>query len=298
MTETATAGQALGFTIPAHGARGRLVQLGAVADEVLGAHAYPDPVARLLAEALALAALLGALLAAEDGQLTLQVRGGDAPIDLLVTDWRQGELRGYASLDLDRRFPLPDERDSLRALFGDGQLVLTVDRLPDPARGVEQRYQGIVDLDAPTLEAAAQRYFTAREQVETLVRLAAARDAAGRWQAGGLLLQRLPENGGDGTGEDGDIAFEEVAVLGASIADHELTDAGLAAEALLWRLFHQREVRVFPATALRRGCRCTVERLRDVLGRFSETERSHMRNADGQIAVDCEFCARQYLFDL
>ncbi len=300
-------GQALAFTLPDQGVRGRLVRLGAVAEEILGARAYPWPAACLLAETLALTALLGSLLAAEGGQLTLQVQGSEAPVRLLVADWcvdespggQAGALRGYLSLDPDRRLPPPDERADLRVLFGDGRLLLTVDRGADPGAGpaadaAAGRYQGIVDLDAPTLEAAAARYFTASEQVPTLVRLAAMRDGGGRWQAGGLLLQPLPEE----SGEDSKERFEEVAALAASSSDSELTDCGLAAETLLWRLFHQQRVHLFPAMALRRGCRCTAEHIGAVLGRFPADERAAMRGADGRIAVDCEFCARQFLFDL
>ena len=280
------AGQSLGFTLPSCAARGRLVRPGALVDEILGTHAYPPPVARLLAEALTLTALLGSLLVEEEGQLTLQVRGEGGPLALLVADYRGGELRGYAALDLDRRLP-PDAGD-LQTLFGAGQLVLTVDQIP----GAE-RYQGIIDLDAPSLEAAAQRYFSASEQVPTLVRLAAVHGTDGRWQTGGLLLQRLPD--GD---EEAGPAFEHAAVLGGSVRESELTDPALSADRLLWRLFHEQEVRVFPARQLRRGCRCSEQHIRAVLDRFPATERVEMRGADGRITVDCAFCARQFLFDL
>lgn len=288
------AGESLAFTIPAHGTRGRLVRLGPGVDEILGTHAYPPAVAQLLAEALVLTALLGSLLVAEGGQLTLQVRGEDSLISLLVTDYRQGELRGYAALDLDRRLPFPEAGGELRGWFGDGHLMLTVDRLSETASPSE-RYQGIVELDAPTLQEAAARYFSASEQVPTLVRLAALRDAEGQWQAAGLLLQKLPD---EQDGADGMADFEHVAILGESVRDSELTDSALAADMLLWRLFHEQRVHLFPAEPLRRGCRCSSEHIQSVLARFSEDERAEMRNIDGQIAVDCEFCAKQFLFDL
>ncbi|MEO6218025.1 MAG: Hsp33 family molecular chaperone HslO, partial [Sphingomonas sp.] len=62
MTEGLDIDRALGFTIPARHARGRIVRLGPVLDEILAAHAYPLPIEALLAEALTLTALIGSTL--------------------------------------------------------------------------------------------------------------------------------------------------------------------------------------------------------------------------------------------
>jgi len=281
----------LGFTLPARGARGRLVRLDATLQSILAAHAYPAPIARLLAEALALTALLGTLLRPDEGQLTVQARGAGGPVKLLVADYRDGQLRGYAAQDLDRRFP---PAESLRDLFGDGQLVITLDQT-----AAAERYQGIVALGDGTLEQAARHYFENSEQLPTLVRLAAGADADGRWTAGGLLVQHLPR------GEQGaarlhveDSAhpdWQHVEALAATVSDRELTDATLAIDELLWRLFHEDAPRVLPGQALSRGCRCSTEHIARVLAQFPESDRETMRNADGLIAVDCEFCARQFL---
>jgi molecular chaperone Hsp33 len=285
----------MGFTIASRSARGRLVRLGSVLDEVLGAHAYPEPVARLLAETLALTALLGALFRPEDGQLTLQAKGKGGPISLMVADFRDWALRGYAALDLDRRFPAQGD-GSLESLFGNGQLVLTLDQTSSA-----ERYQGIVELGSTSLQAAAQKYFENSEQLPTIVRLAARQQADGRWTAGGLIVQQLArsEEGGmrlhvEGANPD----WEHVAVLGGSVTEDELTDLDLSEESLLWRLFNEEEVRVLPAETLKRGCRCSVEHIRNVLEQFPEEERAEMRNADGVISVDCEFCSKQFLLEV
>lgn len=285
------------FTLPARGARGRLVRLDATLQQILGAHAYPDAIARLLAEALALTALLGTLLRPEEGQLTLQARGAGGPVRLLVADYRDGQLRGYAAQDLDRRFP---PAETLAGLFGEGHLVITLDQT-----AAAERYQGIVELGGETLEAAARRYFTNSEQLPTLVRLAAGPDPAGRWTAGGLLVQHLPraEAGGprlhaaDAWAEAGadHPDWQHVETLAATVSDAELTDAALPMDSLLWRLFHLDEPRVLPAQPLARGCRCSTDHIERVLAQFPEADRATMRNAEGLIAVDCEFCARQFL---
>jgi molecular chaperone Hsp33 len=288
----------LGFTIADRAARGRIVRLDAVLGEILAAHAYPDPIARLLAEAIALTALLGALFRPEGGQLTLQAKGEGGPVKLLVADYMEGALRGYASQDLDRRFPLGNRQgtQTLEGLFGRGHLVITLDRT-DSA----ERYQGIVALGSTTLEAAAQGYFEDSEQLPTLVRLACAQTPDGRWTAGGLILQHMAraEEGHARLHIDADLPdWAHVATLAGSVTDSELADPALPLEDLVWRLFHEDEIRVLPAQALSRGCRCSIEHIRRVLTQFPEAERADMRNADGVISVDCEFCSRQFLLDV
>jgi molecular chaperone Hsp33 len=289
----------LGFTLPDRGARGRIVRLDGVLGEILSAHAYPDPIARLLAETLVLTAMLGHLFRPSEGQHTVQAKGKGGPVRLLVSDFREGALRGYASQDLDRRFVTTNDSgpETLAWLFGEGHLVITLDQT-----GSDERYQGIVALGGETLEAAAQGYFENSEQLPTLVRLSAVRGADGRWTAGGLLVQYLPraEQGAARLHVDGSglADWEHVRTLAATVSDAELTDADLPLETLLWRLFNEDEVRVFPALPLAKGCRCSVEHIRNVLGQFPEEERAEMRNADGVISVDCEFCSRQFLLEI
>lgn len=287
----------IGFTLPGRGARGRLVRLDDSLGEILAAHAYPEPIARLLAETLALTALLGALFRPEDGQLTLQAKGDGGPVRLLVADFRAeaggAALRGYASQDLDRRF---QPAATLDTLFGRGQLVITLDQTNS-----SERYQGIVALGGVLLQDAAQGYFEDSEQLPTLVRLAAAQDEDGRWTAGGLILQHMSRSE-EGESrlhlEDDSENWQHAATLAGSVTEDELTDAALPLEELLWRLFNEDEVRVLPALALNRGCRCSPEHIRRVLEQFSEEDRAEMRNAEGVISVDCEFCSRQFLMSV
>lgn len=295
--ETRDGDRLLGFTLPERGARGRIVRLDRSLDTILAAHAYPEPIARLLAEALILTALLGSLLRPEEGQLTLQAKGEGGPCSLLVADYRGGELRGYAAQDLDRRFDLPaDGADTLKALFGRGYLVITLDQT-----AAAERYQGIVELGDSRLEDTARDYFANSEQIPTLVRLAARQDADGRWVAGGMLVQQLSRREVDAERlhlEEDAADWEHVRALAETLSDAELADRSLSMEALLWRLFHEDEVRTLPPEHLSRGCRCSVAHIRSVLEQFPAEERAEMRNDEGVIAVDCEFCAKQFLLDL
>ncbi len=281
----------LAFTVPGRNARGRVVRLDDVADQVLSAHAYPAPIKHLLAEALVLAALIGSLLKDEQGQMTMQAQTENGVVRLLVCDYRAGELRGYVDFD-EARIGELGSNPSLYALFGKGYLAITFD-----LAGGGGRYQGIVPLEGESLAEACETYFAQSEQVPTLIRVAA-RSGVDGCVAGGLLAQHLPngEEGGERlhTAEDA-AEWEHVAVLAGSTRHDELLDPELSLEALTWRLFHEEsEVRVDPGAALRRGCRCTVEHYRSVIERFPADERDAMRDDEGRIMVDCAFCSRLF----
>jgi molecular chaperone Hsp33 len=280
---------AIGFALPARNARGRLVRLGPVLDDILSAHDYPAPIARLLAEALVLAALLGATLKEAGGQLTLQAQTEAGIVDLLVADYKDGELRGYVRFDTDRLAEQPSQ-PSLFALFGKGYLALTFDRAES-----KERYQGIVPLEGGSLAEAVEHFFDQSEQIPSLVRVAV---GAGGHVAGGLLLQHLPE-GEEGRerlhARAGHPEWEHVHALGSTIQADELADPALPFETLVWRLFHEEEeIRILATIPLRRGCRCSHEYIRTIIGRFAAEERAAMADGEGFINVDCEFCSRVF----
>ena len=279
---------ALGVTIPARHARGRVARIGPVLDEILANHNYPPVIEKLLAEALVLTALLGSLLKDPTDQTTLQARTENGIVDLLVCDYLSGELRGYVRHDAER-LAEAGPQPSLFALFGKGYLAITFDQ---PA--TDERYQGIVPLEGDSLAEAAQSYFTQSEQIPSLVRLAVHKRDAG-WSAGGLLFQHLPE------GEEGRDRLHtrldhpdwpHVAVLAGSVQAEELTDPALPLDDLAWRLFHDEdEVRTLEPLTLSRGCRCDADYVRSVIARFPADERQQMVGEDGLIRVDCAFCS-------
>ena len=284
--------QALGFAIPSRSARGRIVRLGPTLDTVLAAHAYPPAIEALLAEALTLVALVGSTLKEASGQLTMQTRTENGVVQLLVCDYRGGELRGYIQYDADKLAQAP-EQPTLFALFGQGYLAITFDLAT-----TRERYQGIVPLDGDTLAEAVESYFTQSEQIPTLVRVGIRRGRDGHTVAGGLFLQHLPE------GEDGrerlhtrldHPEWEHVQALGSTMGVDELADAALPLETLVWRLFNEEEnVRILARTTLARGCRCTPDHIASVLAKFSAEERNEMADDNGIIEVDCAFCAVKF----
>jgi molecular chaperone Hsp33 len=281
----------LSFTIPGRHVRGRSARLGPVLEKILAAHNYPPPIRHLLAEALVLTALMGGLLKREGSQLTMQAQATGGVVELMVCDYRDGELRGYVQHDSARLAGLGVD-PSLAELFGGGHLAITFE-----LASANQRYQGVVPLAGDSLSAAVETYFAQSEQVPTLIRTALDLDGEDL-VAGGLLVQHLAEN------EEGrerlhvrmdHPEWEHVAILAQSVRADELVDPALSPEQLVWRLFHEEpEVRVQASVPLVRGCRCSTFHFEEVLARFPKEDRRDMRDENGIILVDCAFCSREF----
>lgn len=288
--------------------RGRLTRLGPALDDLLAKHDYPAPVAKLLGEAIVLTTLLGSALKF-DGRFILQTQT-DGPVSLMIVDFRApDQMRAYARFDAER---LVAGLDSA-ALLGKGHLAMTVDQGPDMSR-----YQGLVALDGGTLEDAAHEYFLRSEQIPTKVRLAVGEEWRGgeeggpkhRWRAGGMLLQFLPKasdrmqrdlHAGDvpegvtiDTAPEDD-AWVEGQSLISTVEDVELIDPDLSGERLLYRLFHERGVRVFAPSPLRAQCSCSREAVSGMLKSFEPQDRADMVK-DDKVVVTCEFCSSVYEF--
>jgi molecular chaperone Hsp33 len=294
----------LPFAVESLSIRGRLVRLGSSINHLLKRHDYPDPVSKLVAEAVTLAALLGSTLKL-DGRFQLQTKG-DGPVSMLLVDFdAPSNLRALARFDKARVEAAQPGED----LLGRGHMAFTI----DPG-GEMTRYQGVIALEGQGLEAAAHHYFERSEQIPTLVRIAVGETVAadGRtWRAGGLIVQYLPaatQRRADfhpGDAPDGtelhrveeDDAWTEAQSRAATTEAHELIDPTLSAEHLLFRLFNERGVRVFEETPLAAICRCSAEGIDAMLRSFRADEVKDMVGDDGMIGVTCEFCSTKRIFN-
>jgi molecular chaperone Hsp33 len=280
----------LPFDLPQAGLRGRLVRLEAVSTRALEAHVLPEPAARVAAETCVLGALLGSALKL-DGRLTVQTTSA-GPLDLVAADYygaetgRPAGVRSYARLNEERFASLGARQPSFEAMAGEGIVAITI----EPRTGA-QRYQGIVSLAQESIAASAEAYFAQSEQLRTAIRLAAARiyeagKSGAHWVAGGLMLQATP---------DRDVDADDWARLAAflgTVEDVELVDVSLAAESLLWRLFHEDEVRIHPSEEVAFRCDCNSARVAAVLRSYGPSELADLPDADGMIRARCEFCGR------
>lgn len=303
----------LPFAVEPLDVRGRIVRLGASVDAILSRHAYPAPVSRVLGEAAALTVLLGSSLKFE-GRFQLQTKT-DGPIEMIVVDFDAPDrLRAMARFDKDKLEALGSGNLKTGDLVGSGYLAMTIDQ------GSERsRYQGVVALDGQDFQEAAHQYFRQSEQIPTQVRLAVAEqyeDGRHTYRAGGLMIQFLPSSpermrqadlspgdipeghpSNDLVGPTEDDAWVEAKMLMATVEDHELVDPAISSERLLYRLFHERGVRVFDSQHVHEECRCSQTRVMSMMRRFSADDRRHMVGDNGRIGITCEFCSRFYDLD-
>ncbi len=277
------------FQIEAGLVRGRLVRLDQSVTKILDAHNYPEVVAILLAEMLAVGAVLAGSLKYE-GIFTIQAQG-DGPISLLVADVTSGgDLRGYARFDEEK---LATKEQASLALLGKGYLAFTVDQGEHT-----ERYQGIVELAGGSLSAAVNSYFQQSEQLETSFKIAARRAVDG-WRAGVLMIQRMPvESEGIPimTVEEADENWNRACILLDTLKNDELLDPALSAEKLLYRLYHDDGLQIFEERAVRAHCRCSAERLGSALRTLPEADRKDILREKGSVEVVCEFCKTVYSF--
>jgi molecular chaperone Hsp33 len=284
--------------------RGRAARMGSVLNDILGAHDYPKPVAHLVGETALLALLLSSMLKYE-GIFTLQAQG-DGPISMLVADvTSDGKIRACASYKDERvenaRQQLSDMKsvegsmNHLAQYLGKGYIAFTVDQT---GMGGE-RYQGIVELQGSSLVDCVQHYFTQSEQIGTGIKMAVGqRD--GQWRAGGIMLQKMPEDetvkfqSNQANLDEDD--WRRAIIFLASCTENEFLDPDLLTDDLLMRLFNEEGVRVFDPRPLIKECRCSNEKVFSVLRMLSKEDREFMEK-DGFITMKCEFCSREYQYE-
>ena len=298
----------LPFEIKRLGVRGRVVRLGGLLDDILGRHEYPMAASAVLAEAVGLVAMFGSMLKF-DGKFILQT-STDGPVSMLVADFvSPNEIRGYARVDAEALAHLEASGEvTPQSVLGNGHLAMTVDQGQDM-----ERYQGIVSLQNATLSDAAHDYFRQSEQIPTLLRMASGpligrAGTRDKWRAGAVMIQHLPQDGGispmqvySGDAPSGasepeiaeDDNWVKAKLLLETLEDHELIDPLLSSERVLYRLFHEDGVTVYPELKLKRYCSCSAERLKDILSTMPEDDKSHMAD-NGKIEVKCEFCSTTY----
>jgi molecular chaperone Hsp33 len=267
------------FLIEAAGVRGVHVRLDETWRQIRERAEYPPAAAELLGEAAAAAALFTGH-AKVDGRLSVQLRGAGALRTLFAECTAAGTLRGIVQLAEDAGEVSRD----LRELGDQAVLAITIE---NPSVGGRDpiRYQGLVALESDSLAGAFEGYFRQSEQLPTRLLLAADGD-----RAAGLMLQKLPGDGGD---EDG---WTRVGALFDTLGSAELLD--LPADDLLLRLFHEDGVQLLGGRPLAFACSCSRERVEAMLVSLGREEaEAAVEAADGQAQVRCEFCGQTYRFD-
>jgi molecular chaperone Hsp33 len=282
------------FLIDAGAIRGRVVRLGPAIDGILAEHDYPEAVASLLAETLALTATLAGALKF-DGIFTLQIQA-DGAVSLIVADVTSaGDMRGYARFDAAKlKKAQKANRPQVPRLLGKGHLAFTIDQGADT-----DRYQGIVELTGDSLASCANRYFEQSEQLETAFKVAVrAPSANAGWAAAALMIQRMPIGPQSPilTADEATESWNRAVILMNSARDVELLGPDIDAGTLLFRLFHAEGLQLHDPRALAARCRCSAERVAGTLKSFPREEVEAMRDDAGDVVVVCEFCKSRYVF--
>jgi molecular chaperone Hsp33 len=255
--------------------RGRLVVLSDSWRSMLAGRDYPEHIARLLGDTVAVGVLVGAQRKGEH-RVTTQVRG-NGPVSLLVAECGTGlKIRGMATTS-DVANSKPD--GTLRELLGDGRLVLTVD---DAQSG--QRYQSLIPLEGETLTEAFEQYFSQSEQIPSFLRLYSSSEALC-----GLLLEKLPN--ADARDPDG---WNRATILANTLRLEETLT--LSASSLLVRLFPEELLRVFPLEHVQYHCPHDRERVKNMLRSLGRSEVESILAEQGEVRINDEMCNQEYLF--
>jgi molecular chaperone Hsp33 len=214
-----------------------------------------------------------------------------------------GHLRGYVGFKADQVETLPDSA-SVARMFGGGYLAFTVERTEG-----EGRYQGIVALEGETLAESVHHYFRQSEQIPTGLRLACEKGEDGKWRGAALLIQRVPETGGEAvaggsvdafrpppeTWEEDEGYMRAMALLATATSDEMLAESSTP-EDLLFKLFHEDGIRIFDPSSITGECACPPNKFHDLLARLPRSEVEDCK-VDGVIDVTCEFCGKTEHFD-
>ena len=301
----------LPFQLDASDMRGRVARLDGVLDGILKQHDYPPQVEALVAEMALLTALIGQTINLR-WKLSLQVQSKGA-VRMIATDYYApkedgvpAQIRAYASYDAER---LTDEPPF--AQVSEGYFAILIDQ----GKGTAP-YQGITPLDGTSLAQCAQAYFAQSEQLPTRFALSFGRsstaDEPEHWRAGGIMIQHMPKASpfvatSQGEGEilraadliDGEQEenWNRINILLDTVEDMELIGPRVSATDLLVRLFHEEQPRVYDAQAVRFGCTCSEDRVRQSLSIYSAKDIEKMTTDEGRVTADCQFCGAHYDLD-
>ena len=251
------------------------VHLGKTKNDMLDHQTMPMAVKTLCEELVAAACLLSHMLKF-DGEMILQIKGS-GPITMMVAECSsEGRIRSTA------QWSDIGDASTFGDLVGTGYLAVTV----DPRQG--ERYQGIVPLESGSISGCLNHYFENSEQLDTHLWL-----ASNQSTVGGLLIQRIPEEGGQSLQEYSN--WETLSTLANTITDHELaSDAG---PLLIYKLFHELDPRSFDPWTIEFGCSCSKERSARALRALGETELKQLFAEQPTLTLDCHFCGQVYQYD-
>jgi len=269
--------QSTAFIFDNYDVRGELVSLNEVIYQTNQHQKYPTAIASLLGEMLAAAALMRSMLKF-NGNLLLQARS-DSVIKLISAECNHnGALRGTVRFVAES---LKSQTSDITELLDGGIFALTLDA------DLKHNYQSLIELNQPNLSACLMEFFAQSQQLPTCFVL-----LADNQQAYGLLLQQLPQN--IESEYERIENFNKLSTIAQTITLKEFTE--FSHQEILWRLFHEEQVRFFKPQKLFFSCSCSRAKALSVLANLPKNEIEQIFNEKEQIIINCEFCGNQQLF--
>lgn len=267
--------------------RGELIEISEAWQQVQSRRSYPAVVSTLLGEMMAAAALLSANLKF-DGAIIMQIHG-DGPVQLLVAECDAAlRLRATAKLRDDAEISEQAGLQQLVNAHGEGRFAITLD--PTDKKPGQQAYQGIVALEGESVATVIENYMMRSEQLDTRLWLAAD-DKVAR----GLLLQKLPDEGGNVAPLADSDVWNRTVTLASTLNQQELLGTDIMT--LLQRLYWEETVRVFDPRHPTFHCGCTREKVGNMLKMLGREEIDSALADLGKLDINCDFCGQDYLFD-
>lgn len=254
--------------------RGEIVKIESTFQAIMHQRPYPPMVKHLLGEALVSCLLLASSIKFE-GSLNLQFQGDKRLPLLLVQCDHELNIRAYAKYSEDL------EIIDYASAFLQGQMVLTITQEKQT-----QTYQSMIPIQSTSMSDNLMDYFAQSEQISTRVWLAVNDE-----MAAGMLLQLMPgENS-----QEKEHFWEYAVQLGQTVSENELLT--LDNQTLLYRLYNETELRLFDPKKTCFKCRCTPEKMKQVIKLLGEEDAKALLKEQELINVSCDFCNQKYTFD-
>lgn len=254
--------------------RGEIAHVNATYQTIMQQHSYPPQVKNLLGQALVSCLLLAGSIKFK-GEISLQFHG-DKRLPLLLAQCDHDlQLRAFA------KFQEGHDTVDYEQAFLQGKMVLLINQYNQT-----QVYQSVVPITSTSMSDNLMHYFAQSEQIASKVWLAVNDE-----MAAGMLLQLMP---GQNTLQREQ--FWEYAVqIGQTISEDELLN--LDNPTLLHRLYHETVLRLYNARPVHFKCRCSPEKMKQVLTVLGEDDVKQLLVEKGQVDVACDFCNKHYTFD-
>lgn len=287
-------GQILPFMLDEGVARGRLVRITNLSFSQEQLQSYPEIILSYLAQLICLgSALIGDIK--NNGSITLQITGGKI-INLIVVEINQnGFFRNCARISEENQQLLQNHSFSFKELFENGQFVLT-SKLHD----FNEEHQAVIEISGDTLEACLTHYFIQSSQIPTIVKIlyqSQELSSTNDFIAGMLFIQKLPYKNDHNISIESEDLWNTYKIFIDTLLPDEMLNPKISDQSILYRLFNQHIIHVFPQKQLHMQCKCSQEKIDQLI--FNLEKDILEENSQKEfLNVDCNFCQKQYTVDL